>query len=398
MGISVSEILSIINRCRLPQDFADHSIELIGNPIFIMDMNMRIIGITDCETGDDVYRQMLQDRFPPPVITDDLEWRSNLKAFLSGDKLNKSFAYGQNHLHKNLSMGGNIIGQVEAIEYFRPFTALDEEVLELISRACAISIFNQMSLRLPSGSRLDYWLEYILDGNEVTEEMIRLQAASRSWAPRKTIYCCVVDAFGEEPTQSRGLDGILEPGDKVVHYKNYLVIILSRVYGLKEPELARIGEELAENGKACGVSLPFTKLSELKRYFDQACAALEIGQRVDGTRAVYLYAEYIEYAMIRDCAKQTDVLRYVLPGLLELAEMDRTKHMGILTTLLIYFDSGKSVKAVAERLHMHRNTVNYRISRGLEILGIDIDDGKPMLQLAQSLRILEYADKEKYFI
>lgn len=398
MDQTVSSLLSILNSCKIPQDYADRSIELIGNPIFVMDVNMRVIAITDCDVDDEVYQRIKQTRRPPDHLTGDLTWRRGMKQFLSQTGVDLTFAFGHNHLHKVLRMGGSIIGQIDAIDYLRPFTDTDKEVLELLSHACAICIFNQMALQMPRGSRVDYSLEYLLDGNTISEEQIRLQSAMRDWYPGKTLFCGVIDtlASGKSGEES-ALSDFLEPGDKEIHYKNFQVFILDRPRGLDTDSLRWMVEALKRLGVKGGLSYSFSRLSELKLHFDQACAALEIGQRVDGQSHLYRINDYQEYMLIVECAKNTDVLQFVMPELLELSDYDRARNMEILKTLLSYFTSDRSVQAVADRLHVHRNTINYRIARGMERMGIDLNDGRAVARLILSLHILEYLDKEKYF-
>ena len=97
-----------------------------------------------------------------------------------------------------------------------------------------------------------------------------------------------------------------------------------------------------------------------------------------------------------EAAKSTDVLSFVMPKLLALAEDDRKRQLGVMRTLTEYIHSGRSVSVTAEKLHIHRNTVNYRVGKALEYLGVTIEDTKAFEQIAASLRILEYLDQAYY--
>jgi DNA-binding PucR family transcriptional regulator len=74
-------------------------------------------------------------------------------------------------------------------------------------------------------------------------------------------------------------------------------------------------------------------------------------------------------------AEDPDILEgFCRDNLGALEEYDRL-HNGCLVDTL-YYDllTGGSVKAVAEAMYTHRNTVNYRIGKIREILGTDLDD------------------------
>ena len=66
-------------------------------------------------------------------------------------------------------------------------------------------------------------------------------------------------------------------------------------------------------------------------------------------------------------------------------------------TLDHYIRSGRSVSATAREMHLHRNTVNYRIAKAMEILEISLDDPKAFARLETSLRILACTDRNRYF-
>ena len=58
-----------------------------------------------------------------------------------------------------------------------------------------------------------------------------------------------------------------------------------------------------------------------------------------------------------------------------------------LTTLRAYLDSGRNISTTAEALHLHRNTVRYRLDRIIALLPVDLDDPDERLLLELSCRI-----------
>ncbi|MGW5638408.1 PucR family transcriptional regulator [Streptomyces sp. NPDC003832] len=74
------------------------------------------------------------------------------------------------------------------------------------------------------------------------------------------------------------------------------------------------------------------------------------------------------------------------PALEALFRHDR-KHGGQLCeSLLGYLDAFGDVRAVAERLHIHPNTLRYRIRRAVDLTGIDLDDPAQRLVALLELR------------
>jgi hypothetical protein len=87
-----------------------------------------------------------------------------------------------------------------------------------------------------------------------------------------------------------------------------------------------------------------------------------------------------------------DVLRarpILVRGLLDrLITHDRQYNTDYVTTLRVYLDSFGDMRSAAELLHLHPNSLRYRIKRLTEIGGLDLDD--PKLRLALQL-LLEMA-------
>ena len=77
-----------------------------------------------------------------------------------------------------------------------------------------------------------------------------------------------------------------------------------------------------------------------------------------------------------------DLLRaWVLTTLGQLATDDE-HHARLRETLLVFLDTGGSYKATAERLMLHKNSVQYRIRRAEESLGRPVADHRHDVELA----------------
>jgi len=75
------------------------------------------------------------------------------------------------------------------------------------------------------------------------------------------------------------------------------------------------------------------------------------------------------------------VRAWVLDTLGELT-VDDEQHERLRTTLRVFFSTGGSYTATAERLMMHKNTVLYRVNRAEEIRGRSFQDDRLGVELA----------------
>lgn len=117
----------------------------------------------------------------------------------------------------------------------------------------------------------------------------------------------------------------------------------------------------------------------LKESFAQAEMAVEVSARQD--RIVFeedLKLELLYYSLPKDV--QEEFLRRTLTPLLEEKEL--------LYNLEVWINKKKSLKDVAEELHIHKNTLNYRLGKIEKILGMDLTDSEDLVILYTALRLL----------
>lgn len=79
-----------------------------------------------------------------------------------------------------------------------------------------------------------------------------------------------------------------------------------------------------------------------------------------------------------DLASARDLVAQVLGGL----AADDEPSERLRETLLVFLSEAGSFRSAGERLHVHRNTVKYRVDRAIEIRGRSLDDDRFNLELA----------------
>ena len=111
----------------------------------------------------------------------------------------------------------------------------------------------------------------------------------------------------------------------------------------------------------------------------QALAAQAVALAGGSPPRVVTYAEVAPVAMMLG---SEELLRaWVLTTLGQLATDDE-QHARLRETLLVFLDTGGSYKATAERLTLHKNSVQYRIRRAEESLGHPVGDNRHDVELA----------------
>jgi len=137
------------------------------------------------------------------------------------------------------------------------------------------------------------------------------------------------------------------------------------------PVLIGVGEECADH-------------TEIPRSLSQARSAMEIGSRTERPDGIYYYARM---RLGRIVAGFSGEIRPILQKDI-LDKLMGNRADGLLETLQVYFEMNASVAKTAEKLFIHRNTLQYRFRQIKELTGFDIHNVNDLVQLR--LAVLQY--------
>jgi DNA-binding PucR family transcriptional regulator len=158
------------------------------------------------------------------------------------------------------------------------------------------------------------------------------------------------------------------------------------------PRLAEAHEGLRERGIElfCGLSAPRSGLARVPAAFDQAALAVS---RASLTQPVVSLAELpvIQNLLLG----ATGTMRALLTSLAEDINFEgRESATGMRTTLRAYADASMNLTRAAEALHVHPNTLRYRLRRIEERSGRDPHTFSDLVDLICLLDLLEEARAE----
>lgn len=127
-------------------------------------------------------------------------------------------------------------------------------------------------------------------------------------------------------------------------------------------------------------------LLDWKRSLAEAEQALLIGRELLDTTRVLDYADLGIYRLLILLRDKPELWEFYRSTLIALVEYDRDQRAELLKTLTVFFDHLGNLARTADALHVHRNTLLYRIERINAISGLDIDNPDDRLALWLALK------------
>lgn len=237
----------------------------------------------------------------------------------------------------------------------------------------------------------------MLDNKVTNIKNIHQRFQTLGYSLKENLYVLTVNPSGYKSPKNQ-LNIIAEhlqrilPGSIYVIYRDAIVLLISRSKDsyLSPLEYQELREYLLQTNQVAGISRCFTDIWEIRRFYKQSVKAAELGTKVNGGNGVYCYDAYACYHMIELCSEQENLWNFCSPFVLKLMTYDRENRTFFLETLYHYLKNMKNPTKTSEELHIHRNTLFYRIDKIKTILGITLEDGYVAAEILFSVKMLFY--------
>lgn len=127
-------------------------------------------------------------------------------------------------------------------------------------------------------------------------------------------------------------------------------------------------------------------LNEWRRSVEEAEQALLLGRQLFGPGRVLAFSDLGVYRLLVRLRETPELWTFYRETLSKLAEYDQRQGADLIKTLDAYFNHLGNLRATSEALHVHRNTLLYRLERIKEISGMDLDNAEEHFALWLALR------------
>lgn len=147
-------------------------------------------------------------------------------------------------------------------------------------------------------------------------------------------------------------------------------------------------EILNKSGARLGVSLLFTELGKLRMGYNQAKSALKIGRGLNPDALEYHYSKYYLHDMLSYYNSKFSLDDITVRYLEQLSDEKGYANSNLLL-LYHYLSTERNISLTAKQVHMHRNSVIYRLQKIQDILNLDMDDPDVRMRLMITFKIMQ---------
>ncbi len=151
--------------------------------------------------------------------------------------------------------------------------------------------------------------------------------------------------------------------------------------------LARLDPWRAQEDLRIGVGRLATSPQDLASRYQEARQALMIGRSLFAKQPITYFGELGIYRLLFHLRAYEDVRAFYDEVLGPLIEYDSRTDNELVQTLETYFACNGNLSEAARHLHLHRNSLLYRLERIQEVLHADLEDADTRLSLQVALKM-----------
>ena len=150
---------------------------------------------------------------------------------------------------------------------------------------------------------------------------------------------------------------------------------------------------LKSHRMTAGVSLKFSSFAELYKYYSQSLACLEMKKYFSLEDAIVDYNEWNLVHMFLNFQDYCSLDELIPEDVRILQEIDHAKGSDLTGTLFSFVHNRQDITNSAAEMHLHYNTMKYRINRIQELTGISFDDPHVMYRIIIAEKVMSIMRK-----
>jgi len=139
-----------------------------------------------------------------------------------------------------------------------------------------------------------------------------------------------------------------------------------------------------------GVGQYYENIRDISKSYAEARTAINLGYSLQWFDRILFYNQLGLYRLLAPMADRPEAQELMERCIRPLEDYDQKHNSELLHTLQIVIQQGWNLKAAAEELYIHYNSVKYRYAKICRLLGIDlaVHDNRTLVEIALKLHLL----------
>ena len=365
---------------------AEAGFELLKMPIIIVNAELKKLAqFPDKIIGDPIWDKYFHEHEMTPQMT----WQLLEDSIIQESErcelpvwFDRGLMEDIPRLVGNIKVDGVVEGYIGVLFPNSEYSDMHVKLTKLICQTVAIEMQKDFHRRSSRNALIIAFISDLFLGKIKKKKefdrwtgSLKLTLASR--------FCVVVTAGDRELTTLHYVKNIvdeIEPTMYAAVIENKLYVLVTKLKDKITPReflstrVKQIDYLLSMYKLESGVSDIFEDLSYIDLYRYQAEQALNIGRISRPNDNIFLYSDIVLENIMSSIRDNIDSQNYIHPAIDILRAYDQKNGTEYLNTLKVYITSMCRPHITIETLHIHRNTLLYRLKKIEELTGTSLED------------------------
>lgn len=332
--------------------------------------------------------QALDDRAPPTT-----------ERPMSGTSLTRCVA--------GVVVQGQLGGYLSIVGPGEELDDLDRLAVERGALVCAVELAKQRAVALAEDRLRGEFLEALLAAPLPDRAWLEQHAAEIGYR-LDGLQTALVFRLEGQPGQHAGAQEWLARSIRFVIRKAHLetivgshegeVRVLCRGGGGSDRALVQVARRICRQaeGAHCrvmaGIGRSLPGIEGARRSYRQAREALEMAHRLPTLGPVVSFTDLGLLRLFCQLRGSSELASFCQEQLGALLAYDEEHGTELVPTLRAFFAACGNISRTAERMHLHRNSLIYRLRRIAEVAGVNLDDAEDRFNLQLALKLMPLLD------
>jgi len=384
------------------QKIFEYGIELLDNPIAMFDKSWTLMvkgGKFPSELKDPIWLNVLQTGYTSFENIDVAEQMEKAQKIETATEpfLETSISGEENaYLVATLFKDGKRFAAFGSVNLNSPFTKGQISITDILKKMIETAfLHDDIYSNIADG--VNHHVNRLLKGISIDEDVVSRYLARSNRKIHDNYVLLYFELFNKSTfdialrmSHAYRIDRSLKNAYIAPYEDGVIAIIHADTEYIFTDEFRNEFSKLMEKfNLACGVSMQFSDFMNIKNAYIQAKTAIKSTYLKRDVRIYDFIAHYVE-EVVSAIGAATEIKSMCHPKILQLAERDDIRGRELIHTLYMYLLCGRNTSSTAKLLHVHRNTLGYRLNMLGDFLGEDINelDENTMLLLLISCLIL----------
>ncbi|MBV7273412.1 helix-turn-helix domain-containing protein [Clostridium sp. PL3] len=397
-----NKLLELCQKGTTIQQLLDVGYETLGNPLLLVDISLCFMAHAGGNTikNEPLWEWTLSKGYVTEQYVNSI-MENNVDED-NGQTEDSNLILWEYGLLNHRQLVGNVlknrqsIAYLKILEYNKPITEYDEHILITLCKFLSLTIKNSNENFSSINPLVDSFITALINQKLYDHDAINERARAFNLKLYDNLYVITIELNNTNKNQDRiyylkrKMQNYFNR-DTIIIYDKYIVVLFDvkseNIFNANE--LSLFNKLLEKYNCRAGISKTFHNLYDLSEYYKQTITSLSIGKQLHSSQRILNYDDYIVTHMILSFGDKAHLNLLIHPIVKFLIRIDKEKNSDFFETLCAYLKHNQDVTLTSKALHIHYNTLKYRINRITELTNIDFDDSELLFEIQLSEKVLK---------